>query len=52
MSKQRPSSCVEGVEGSKKEDCPGGPVVKNMLANAGDTSLIPSLGRSYMPWGS
>ena len=29
---------------------PGGPVVKNPPANAGDTCSIPGLGRSYM-WG-
>ena len=27
----------------------GGPVVKNPPCNSGDTSLIPGLGRSYMP---
>ena len=26
---------------------PGGPVVKNPLANAGDTDLIPGPGRSH-----
>ena len=31
---------------------PGGPVVKNPPANAGDTDLIPSLGRFHMPWGN
>ena len=32
---------------------PGGPVVKNpLLANAGDTGLIPALGRSHMPHGN
>ena len=30
-------------------DFPGGPVVKNPLANAGDTGLIPGLGRFHMP---
>ena len=29
---------------------PGGPRVKNMPANAGDTGLIPSLGRLHMSW--
>ena len=29
-------------------DFPGGPVVKNPPANAGDTSLIPGPGRSHM----
>ena len=30
-------------------DFPGGAVVKNPPANAGDTSSIPGLGRSHMP---
>ena len=30
-------------------DFPGGPVVKSPFGNAGNTSLIPGLGRSYMP---
>ena len=29
---------------------PGGSVVKNLPANTGDTSLIPGLERSHMPW--
>ena len=29
---------------------PGGPVVENLPANAGDTGLIPSRGRSHKPW--
>ena len=32
-------------------DFPGGPVVKNLPANAGDVGLIPSPGRLHMPWG-
>ena len=31
---------------------PGGSVVKNLPANAGDTSSIPGLGRSRMPRGT
>ena len=31
---------------------PGGPVVENLPASAGDASLIPGLGRSHVPWGS
>ena len=31
-------------------DFPGGTVVKNPPANAGDMGLIPGLGRSHMPW--
>ena len=30
-------------------DFPGGAVVKNPPANAGDTGLSPGLGRSHMP---
>ena len=30
-------------------DFPGGPVVMNPPANAGDTGLIPGPGRSHMP---
>ena len=29
---------------------PGGAVVKNPPANAGDTDSIPGPGRSHMPW--
>ena len=29
---------------------PGGAVVKNPPANAGDTDSSPGLGRSHMPW--
>ena len=29
---------------------PGGAVVKNPPANAGDTGSSPDLGRSHMPW--
>ena len=31
-------------------DFPGGPVVKNPPANAGDTGSIPGRGRFHMPW--
>ena len=31
---------------------PGGPVVKNLPCNAGDTGSIPGLGRSHMPQGN
>ena len=37
------------IQMSKVQDVgmfPGGPVVKNLLANAGDTGSIPGLGRS------
>ena len=29
---------------------PGGAVVENLPANAGDTGSSPDLGRSHMPW--
>ena len=32
------------------EDFPGGTVIKNPPANAGDTGSSPGLGRSHMPW--
>ena len=46
---------VLGQNGNIKKrswDFPGSPVVKNPPANAGDTSLIPGLGRSRMPRGN
>ena len=33
-----------------KEGFPGGAVVENLPANAGDTGSSPGLGRSHMPW--
>ena len=39
---------VDMNEENKKQDFPGGSVVKNPPANAGDTSLIPGLGRFHM----
>ena len=36
----------------KKGDFPGGPVVKNLPANAGDMGSIPGPGRSHRPWGN
>ena len=37
------------VLGVKKLDYPGGPVVKSLPANAGDSGSIPSLGGSHIP---
>ena len=37
------------LEKKKKRDFPGGAVVKNLPANAGDTGSIPGPGRSHMP---
>ena len=33
-------------------DFPGGPVVKNLPASAGETGSIPGLGRFHMPQGN
>ena len=33
-------------------DFPVGPMVRNPLANAGDTGSIPGPGRFHMPWGN
>ena len=37
---------------SSRQDFPGGPVVENPPANAGDMGLIPAPGRSHMPCGT
>ena len=42
---RHPSGDVEEAVG----DFPGGSVVKNPPASAGDMGLIPGLGRSHMP---
>ena len=34
----------------QESDFPGGTVVKNLPANAGDTGSSPGPGRSHMPW--
>ena len=33
-------------------DFPGGPVVKNVLASAGDTGSVPGLWKFHMSWGN
>ena len=35
-----------------KKSFPGGPVVKSLPCNAGDTGLIPGPGRFHMLWGN
>ena len=40
---------IHQVLGVKNLDYPGGPVVKSLPANAGDSGSIPSLGGSHMP---
>ena len=34
------------------QDFPGGPVVKNPAANAGNMDSIPGQGKIYMLWGN
>ena len=38
------------IKKSTIRDFPGGAVVKNPPASAGDTGSIPGPGRSHMPW--
>ena len=45
---QRIRKCSKKKE-RKKEGFPGGAVVENLPANAGDTGLSPGLGISHMP---
>ena len=40
------------VKKSDLQGYPGGPVVKNLPGNAGDTGLMPGLGRFHMPRGN
>ena len=52
INKQSLKTCCAG-KGVKKclfLDVPGGSVVKNPLANAGDTGSIPGPGRAHLPW--
>ena len=44
-----------GTEREKEDRCldlPGGPVIRNPPADAGDMGWIPGLGRSHVPWGN
>ena len=38
------------IQNYKTRDFPGGAVVKNTPANAGDMGSSPGPGRSHMPW--
>ena len=40
---------IDEAKNRKTGDFPGGTVVENPPANAGDTCLIPGRGRSHMP---
>ena len=56
QSKENPFTLLLGMANGEAtmennmEDFPGGPVVKNSCANAGDTDSIPGPARSLMPW--
>ena len=39
----------EGHSRKREQGFPGGAVVENLLANAGDAGSSPGLGRSHMP---
>ena len=41
--------CEVGIRNSALRGFPGGTVVRNLPANAGDTGSIPGPGRSHMP---
>ena len=45
-----PHTCQNGDHQKDKEDFPGGAVVKNPPANAGDMGSSPGPGRSHMQW--
>ena len=49
---QQPLKKLHKKYNQKHRDFPGGAVVKNLPANAGDTGLSPAPGRSHMPRGS
>ena len=40
---------IEGYKWKYRDDFPGGSVVKNLPASAGDTGSIPGLGRFHTP---
>ena len=45
-----PATCSLGLLKNMELGFPGGTVVENLPANAGDTGSSPGLGRSHMPW--
>ena len=45
-------SVNEWIKNCYVQDFPGGTVVENPPASAGDVGLIPGLGRSHMPQGN
>ena len=47
---QVPSMKLTAGTENKVDGFPGGAVVTNLPADAGDTGLSPGPGRSHMPW--
>ena len=47
---QRKDRHLNWVKNNPFWDFPGGALVKNPPASAGDTGSIPGPGRSHMPW--
>ena len=43
-------SCESWINQKPALGLPGGSVVKDLPASAGDTGLIPHPGRAYRPW--
>ena len=50
LTRKRPRQAENRVEEDEERGFPGGTVVKNLPANAGETGLSPGPGRSHMPW--
>ena len=50
MGNANQKTTIDTHKKKKSRDFPGGTVVKNLPANAGDVGLIPGPGRSHMPW--
>ena len=49
LKKQNKQTSVK-TDQEKREGFPGGAVVENLPASAGDSGSSPGLGRSHMPW--
>ena len=50
LTEQAPSASQRGLNKTQPLGFPGGAVVENPPANAGDTGSSPGPGRSHMPW--
>ena len=47
---EKPCKPILYLKRQRSKDFPGGLVIENLPANAGDTSSTPGLGRFHMPW--